>query len=116
MMGPVPDDLGARLRRRIEDAGPITFAEFMDSALYDPDGGFFERGAAEGPVGADGAFVTGPHVSPLFGALLSRMVEDVRTRLGDPHPFTVVEVGAGDGTLARQLADGLAEPADLILV
>jgi SAM-dependent MidA family methyltransferase len=120
-MGPVSDDLGARLRRRIEDAGPITFAEFMESALYDPDGGFFERGGSGesgGGGGPNGDFVTSPHVSPLFGSLLSRLVEDVRTRLGNPDPFRVVEVGAGDGTLARALADGLAVtgPAELVLV
>jgi SAM-dependent MidA family methyltransferase len=116
-MGPVSDDLGARLRRRIEDAGPITFAEFMESALYDPDGGFFEGGGSGGSVGPDGDFVTSPHVSSLFGSLLSRLVQDVRTRLGNPDPFTVVEVGAGDGTLARTLADGLTEtgPAELVL-
>ncbi len=121
MMGPVSDDLGARLRRRIEDAGPITFAEFMESALYDPEDGFFEGGSRHesgGAVGPDGDFVTSPHVSPLFGALLSRLVEDMRARLGNPDPFTVVEVGAGDGTLARPLADGLAETetAELVLV
>src|SRR6266550_339628 len=68
-MGPVSEDLGARLRRRIEDAGPITFAEFMESALYDPDGGFFEgggRGESGGSVGPDGDFVTSPHASSLF--------------------------------------------------
>jgi SAM-dependent MidA family methyltransferase len=112
----VPDDLGTRLRRRIEDAGPITFAQFMESALYDPDGGFFEGEATDGTIGADGDFVTSPHVSPLFGTLLAHLVEDVRSLLGNPGPFTVVEVGAGDGTLARALAEGLAGPAELLLV
>ena len=110
-MEPVSDDLGARLRRRIEDAGPITFAEFMESALYDPKDGFFEgggQGSPGGAIGTGGDFVTSPHVGSLFGILLSRLIEDARTGLGDPDPFTVVEVGAGDGTLARVLADGLA--------
>ena len=120
-MGRVADDLAARLRRRIEDAGPITFAEFMESALYDPEDGFFEgggRGAPGATVGADGDFVTSPHVSPLFGALLSRLAEDVRGRLGDPDPFSVVEVGAGDGTLATALAEKLAGhgATELVLV
>jgi SAM-dependent MidA family methyltransferase len=119
-MGRVADELGARLRRRIEDTGPITFAEFMESALYDPEGGFFEAGGRPSPgatVGAEGDFVTSPHVSPLFGALLARLLKDVRSRLGDPDPFTVVEVGAGDGTLARSLAGGLAGTgAELILI
>jgi SAM-dependent MidA family methyltransferase len=121
MMSGMDGDLAARLRRRIEASGPITFADFMDAALYDPDGGFFEgggRGRAGSPVGADGDFVTSPHVSPLFGTLLSRLVEDIRALLGDPPILTVIEVGAGDGTLARALATGLAHPerTELVLV
>jgi SAM-dependent MidA family methyltransferase len=120
-MGVVQNDLGARLRRRIEDSGPITFAEFMDAALYDPDGGFFEGGGlgeAGSTVGAGGDFVTSPHVSPLFGGLLARLVEEARGLLGDPPLLTVVDVGAGDGSLAGDLAAGLAVPerTELILV
>jgi SAM-dependent MidA family methyltransferase len=112
----VDDNLGARLRRRIEASGPITFAAFMETALYDPDGGFFEGG---GPaVGAEGDFVTSPHVSPLFGSLLAGLVEHVRERAGDPPVLSVMEVGAGDGTLARDLAAALARPdrTELVLV
>jgi SAM-dependent MidA family methyltransferase len=112
----VPDDLGTRLRRRIEEGGPITFAQFMESALYDPEGGFFEGEATGGTVGAEGDFITSPHVSPLFGKLLARLVEDIRSLLGNPDPFTLVEVGAGDGTLASALAEGLTGPAELLLV
>src|SRR5256885_2008255 len=119
-MGPVSDDLGARLRNRIEDAGPITFAEFMESALYDPEGGFFEgggRAAAGATVGVDGDFVTSPHVSPLFGTLLSRAVEEARAALGAPASFTTVEVGAGDGAMATPLAAGLSKATtELVLV
>ena len=33
--------LVARIREEIERDGPITFARFMDLALYDPDGGYY---------------------------------------------------------------------------
>ena len=49
------------IREAIRDHGPIAFDEFMELALYGP-GGFYE----EPPVGADGDFVTSPHVHEVF--------------------------------------------------
>ena len=88
----------------IEDHGPITFAEYMTLALYGP-GGFFERP----PIGPDGHFVTSPHVHPVFAELLGRAIVDLRDRLGEPRPLRLSEVGAGDGTLARQLVEHLRD-------
>jgi SAM-dependent MidA family methyltransferase len=87
-----------RIRREIDDEGPITFARFMELALYGP-GGFYEHP----PVGTDRHFVTNPHVHPVFGELLARAVRDLWEALGMPRPFRMTEVGAGDGTLARSL-------------
>jgi NADH dehydrogenase [ubiquinone] 1 alpha subcomplex assembly factor 7 len=84
----------------IRDRGPITFAEYMELALYG-SGGFFEQP----PIGPDAHFVTSPHVHPVFAELLGRAIVDLHGRLGEPRPFRVTEVGAGDGTLARQLVD-----------
>lgn len=88
-----------RLADRIRAEGPITFADFMEAALYDPDEGFFEQPA----VGEEGHFVTSPHISPVFGDLLARQCGEVWDLLGRPDPFVIVEAGAGDGTLARQI-------------
>ena len=92
----------------ISDHGPISFAEYMELALYGA-GGFYERP----PVGAaqDSAFVTGPHVHPVFGHLLASGLLELWDALGRPEPFRLTEVGAGDGTLARQLLDAFAEVA-----
>ena len=92
-------DLGIRLRERIAVEGPITFADFMESALYDPKDGFYARS----PIGAHGHFVTSPHISPAFGSLLARQLAECWENLGRPHPFWVIELGAGDGTLAKQV-------------
>src|SRR5207244_915286 len=81
----------------------LTFADFMDAALYDPHDGFYSRPA----VGEGGDFVTSPHVSPVFGILLANQVEEFWQLLGRPDPFAVVEVGAGDGTLSRQVLGAL---------
>jgi len=93
-----------RIRRAIARRGPITFAEFMEEALYG-EGGFY----AQPPVGARGHFVTSPHVHPVFATLLARALREAWETLGRPDPFPVVELGAGDGTLARALLDALAD-------
>jgi SAM-dependent MidA family methyltransferase len=99
-----PAGLTDRLRARIEAHGPLTFAEFMEAALYDPENGFFD-----GPVvGEGGDFVTSPHLSPVFGMLVAAQVEEFWELLGRPDPFDVIEVGAGDGTLARQILESLS--------
>jgi SAM-dependent MidA family methyltransferase len=103
--------LGARLAGRIREHGPITFAEFMDVALYDPAEGFYARP----PVGRGpgGHFVTSPHVSPAFGDLLARQVAECWDLLDRPRPYTVIEIGAGDGTLARQILDAVRAAPEL---
>ena len=53
--------LSERLRERIAREGPISFVDFMQAALYDPEEGYYARGAA---IGEGGDFVTSPHVSP----------------------------------------------------
>jgi SAM-dependent MidA family methyltransferase len=72
----------------------------MDAALYDPSDGFFTRG--RGPAGR-GDFVTSPETGPLFGVLVARSLDREWIRLGRPDRFTVVEAGAGDGRLAREI-------------
>jgi NADH dehydrogenase [ubiquinone] 1 alpha subcomplex assembly factor 7 len=90
------------IRRAIGDHGPITFAEYMELALYGP-GGYYERP----PVGPAGDFVTSPHVHPVFGELLGRAVRELCQALGGPVPLHIAEVGAGDGTLAAQMLGAL---------
>lgn len=90
--------------RAIEDHGPISFAEFTELALYGP-GGFYERP----PVGERGHFVTAPHVHPVFGELIGRAIRACWQELGRPDPLSIVEVGAGDGTLAVQVRRALAD-------
>ena len=104
---PTTARLAERLRRRINASGPITFAEFMEWALYDPEEGFYARL----PVGEQGHFVTSPHLSPVFGRLLARQVAEFWELLDRPSPFDIIEVGAGDGTLARQILGAL--PAEV---
>ena len=104
--------LVARIHEEIAQVGPLTFARFMDLALYDPDGGYY-RGAAARP-GRDGDFLTAPEAHPIFGAALARAVADAWDRLGRPAKFVLREYGAGTGALGAAILEGLrAERPDL---
>ena len=98
----LPDRI-ARLARR---QGSISFAEFVEWALYDPEGGFYELG---GRAGRRGDFLTSPEVGPLFGAVIAHALDSWWDGLGRPDPYILVEAGAGAGTLARSVLD--AAPA-----
>jgi SAM-dependent MidA family methyltransferase len=98
--------LVARIHEAIARDGPMTFARFMDLALYDPDGGYYRAAAAR--PGRDGDFLTAPEAHPIFGAALARAVADAWERLDRPEPFVLREYGAGVGTLAVGVLDGLA--------
>jgi SAM-dependent MidA family methyltransferase len=84
------------------------FDEFMADALYGP-AGFYSSG---GRAGRRGDFLTSPEVGPLFGAVLARAIDSWWKASGSPAEFTVTEVGAGPGTLARSI---LASKSDAVL-
>lgn len=94
-------DVAERIRRRILADGPITFAEFMEESLYGR-GGFYDAT----PIGTRGHFVTSPHVHPVFSRLVGAALEQMWVNLDRPIPLRVVEVGAGDGAMAREIVTG----------
>ena len=73
----------------------ISFARFMELALYAKDLGYYAGGAAK--LGKGGDFTTAPEMSSLFGATLAQFAAS----LGLPHPLRVLEFGAGTGKLAE---------------
>ena len=101
------EDLVGRLRDEIRATGPITFARFMERALYEPGHGYYRR-TDPGP-GRRGDFLTAPEAHPIFGAVVGRLVEQAWDALGRPDPFTVTEPGAGTGALAAGLLGGLRD-------
>ena len=103
----VPSDpvLLEAIRTEIAADGPITFARFMEIALYDPERGYY-RGAAAKP-GRGGDFLTAPEAHPIFGRAIARFADDVWQALERPAQFTIREHGAGDGALAEALLTGL---------
>jgi SAM-dependent MidA family methyltransferase len=108
MPGAAMNPLAAQLGDRIRREGPLPFAEFMRAALYDPVHGYYAR--AEGQIGKRGDFMTSVSVGPLFGELLAfqfaRWLESARQ---PDSEFQIVEVGAHDGQLARDILEDLEE-------
>lgn len=92
------------LSERIRQQGPITFADYMEACLYHPQYGYYSK--AEPQPRRD--YFTSVDVSPVFGRLLARQFEEMWTELGRPAPFLMIEVGAGDGVLARGILDFIA--------
>jgi len=98
---PTPDALAhsqrvvAHLQNLIQQAGGwISFAQYMEAALYAPGLGYYAAGATK--LGAAGDFVTAPEMTPLFGRTLAHaMMPVLRQTEGE-----VLELGAGSGKLA----------------
>lgn len=87
------------IRSRIAQHAAITFAEFMELALYHPEGYY----SADSPIGARGDYFTSPVLHPVFGALVVVQLRVMWDTLGRPSPFWVVEPGARDGRLASDI-------------
>lgn len=79
----------------------ITFAEFMDIALYDPQHGYYATNQVN--IGVSGDFFTSPHLGADFGEMLAEQFAEMWHLLGNPHPFTLLEMGAGQGMLAQDV-------------
>ncbi|MBI2871745.1 MAG: SAM-dependent methyltransferase [Chloroflexi bacterium] len=93
------------VRLRIHRDGPITFREFMEVALYAPGVGYY---ASRGAESAQRDYFTAPSVHPLFGALVAHQLQQFWEALGRPEAFWVVEPGAGDGLLCRDILSWLS--------
>ncbi|MBI5442379.1 MAG: SAM-dependent methyltransferase [Deltaproteobacteria bacterium] len=94
------------IRGQIGAGGPVIFEQFMDWALYHPEHGYYASGRAA--LGRDeGDFTTAPQISELFGTCLARLISAADRALGSPARFSLVEGGAGEGRLGRQILDAL---------
>lgn len=83
----------------------ITFAEYMNLALYDPQIGYYSL--KSDAIGGTGDFLTSSHLCQDFGELLAKQFVEMWIILGQPSPFTLVEMGAGHGLLAADILNYL---------
>ncbi len=96
--GAVP--LCQRLRERVRADGALSFRDWMEAALYDPDGGYYSR-ADLARWGRAGDYRTTPERSPLFAATFADYFARLHAELGSPTTWTIFEAGAGAGHFAE---------------
>ncbi|MDX2228962.1 MAG: class I SAM-dependent methyltransferase [Leptolyngbyaceae cyanobacterium bins.349] len=85
----------------------ITFAKFMDLALYHPQHGYYATTPTK--IGAGGDFFTSPHLGSDFGELMAEQFGQLWQLLHCPDRFTLVEMGAGQGLLAGDVLQHLQQ-------
>ena len=109
---PEPDAASVRHSQRVTShiqeqikgaGGDISFAEYMQHALYAPGLGYYSAGATK--FGAAGDFVTAPEISEIFGRILAEQCADVMRQIQDAN---ILELGAGSGALAVTMLQRLA--------
>ena len=96
--------LRARLVERIAAGGPLTFAAYMEAALFDPADGFYTGGPG---IGQGGHFATAAMAHPAFADAMVKEAAATWEALGRPKAFRVTEAGPGTGGLARRVSEGL---------
>ena len=98
--------LNAIIRREIAACGVLSFARFMELALYCPVYGYYE--AKKDNPGRRGDFYTSVSVGKLFGQLLAfqfaEWLEELRSA---DWGLRIVEAGAHDGRLASDILNWL---------
>jgi SAM-dependent MidA family methyltransferase len=96
--------VSALIRERIQASGGwLSFADFMELALYALGLGYYSAGSVK--LGASGDFVTAPEISDLFSRCVARQCADVLAATGGD----ILELGAGTGRMAACVLQSLAE-------
>ena len=81
----------------INKSGPITISRFMEHCLYNKKFGYYS--SKKNAIGGSGDFVTSPEISQVFGELIGIWLAQTWIDRGKPTPFSLVELGPGNGTL-----------------
>jgi SAM-dependent MidA family methyltransferase len=100
--------LERKLVARINREGALTFRDFMQAALYDPEHGYYNT--ARSKIGPEGDYYTSGNVHPAFGAVLARSFVELWNEVPRAaERFTIVEMGAGTGQLASDILTAMRD-------
>jgi SAM-dependent MidA family methyltransferase len=102
--------LAELIRDHIRSKGPVSFAWFMEQALYHPEFGYYC--SARKRIGREGDYFTNVSVGKAYGEILAGQLVEMWEILGRPEPFLIVEQGAEDGQLAADILEALRTSYD----
>ncbi len=88
------------LRKRLIDSGPAPFKDFMASALYDINDGYYSTNIRE--VGRTGDFSTSSTLNHSLANAIASWVRKI-LRENKELPHSIIEIGAGNGSMAKQI-------------
>lgn len=96
-------ELAGEILQEIKSQGTIPFSRFFELALYHPTHGYYT--GPQRVFGREGDFITAPLISPLFSQALGNQVIEVAELLKaqGTQEYTILEIGAGNGTMATDL-------------
>ena len=107
---PEPDPLALKHSQLLCDlintqlqSGPMSFVDYMQTALYEPGLGYYMAGSQK--FGSGGDFITAPEISPLFGMCIASQCRQILQTTGG-H---ILELGAGSGKLAAAIVEALSD-------
>jgi SAM-dependent MidA family methyltransferase len=108
-------ELITAIREEIALEGPIPFMRYMEMALYHPRYGYYTSPGEK--IGWKGDYYTSSSVHPVFGELIAKQVIQMRAvciqedASGSEETFTLVEMGAGKGTLCFDIMNTIKKEA-----
>ena len=96
--------------KKIRDEGPVSFHDFMEMALYYPGLGYYTSDREK--FGKSGDYFTSPLLSKIYGQMIGLQLEEM-WQIMNEHPMTIVEYGAGSGTLCSDILSYLEKNSAL---
>jgi SAM-dependent MidA family methyltransferase len=81
---------------------PLSFEKYMELSLYHPEYGYYAKANLPSKRGD---YITSPCVHKVFGATLTLQIIEMYEILGKPENFLIVEAGAGQGFLAKDILE-----------
>lgn len=94
---------------KIRNKGPMSFRDYMEMCLYYPESGYYT--STHDRIGTNGDYYTSSDLSEVAGAMLGRQLEEMWILTGKKE-FTIVEYGAGTGSLCNDILEYLKNNPD----
>ncbi|MDR3676032.1 MAG: SAM-dependent methyltransferase [Acidobacteriota bacterium] len=95
------------LLETLRSGASMTFERYMALCLYHPEFGYYTQGRER--TGIAGDYFTSPDLHPVFARLVARQAAEMWNAMGQPEPFTWVEMGPGRGLFASDFLSWSAE-------